>query len=67
MYKERSEEAAMTGLDQLHHRVCFTPVSVKELTTEEKQKPQLALMLLSEKSSGKIKGQAVYNGKNTRN
>ena len=40
---------------------------MKDLTAEEKRKAQLALMLLLEKSSGKIKGQAVYNGKNTRN
>ena len=57
----------MAELDQLHRRVCFTPISVKDLTAEEKRKAQLVLMLLLEKSSGKIKGQAVYSGKNTLN
>ena len=61
IFEERGEEAAMAELDQLHRRVCFTPISMKDLTAEEKRKAQLALMLLSEKSSGKIKGRAVYS------
>ena len=53
LYKECGEEAAMA---ELHCRVCFTPILVSKLTAEEKWKAQLALMLLSEKSSAKIKG-----------
>ena len=53
-------------LDQLHRRVCFTPISVKDTAKIKKKQAQIMLMFLSEKSSGEVKGRGVYNGKNTR-
>ena len=63
MFKERGEEAAMTELDQLHRRVCFTPILVKELTAEEKCKAQLALMLLSKSPAAKSKPEMYTTAK----
>ena len=50
-------------LDQLHKRMCFTPVDVNDLTRNEKKKAMDALMLVTEKKDKTIKGQIVYNGK----
>ena len=63
--KKRSE-AITKELDQLHKRRCFVPVDVSKLTCGEKQKAQHALMLLTEKRDGSVKGRCVYNGKPTR-
>ena len=56
MFKERGEDAVYAELDQLHRRVCFTPISVKDMTKIKKKRAQLMLMLLSEKLSGEVKG-----------
>jgi len=54
-------------LDQLVKRVCFMPVSVAEMTPNEKRKAMEALMFLTEKRiTGEVKGRMVYNGKPTR-
>jgi hypothetical protein len=45
---------------------CFGPILVSELTASEKKKAQEALMFLTEKRDGTIKGRTVYNGKPTR-
>ena len=65
-FKERGSAAASKELDQLHQRNCFTPVDVSKLTQEEKNKAVEALMFLTEKRDGSIKGRLVYNGKPTR-
>jgi hypothetical protein len=65
-YGERGSEAAMKELDQLHQRNCFTPIDINKLTPSEKRKAQEALMFLTKKHDGKIKGRMVYNGKPTR-
>ena len=58
----------MNPVIPLHHiQTALAAITVNKLTAEEKQKAQIAIMLLSKKPSGGIKGQAVYNGKNTRN
>ena len=67
IFGSKGKEAAVTELDQLHRRVCFTPVDVSTLTKEERIKAQIAIMLLTQKSSGEVKGRCVYNGKQTRN
>ena len=64
--KEQGEAAGTKELDQLHHRECFTPVDLSEMTAEEKSKAQEALMFLTEKRDKSIKGRMVYNGKPTR-
>ena len=38
MFKEKGHAAAMKELDQLHKRMCFTPVDINDLTTSEKKK-----------------------------
>ena len=63
---EKAKAAVMKEMDQLRRRNCFCPVDVSTLTEEEKRKAQAMLMLLSEKSNGKIKGRGVYNGTPTR-
>ena len=49
IFGERGEKAAHDELDQLHRRMCFSPLSVGKLTADEKQKAQYAIMLLTEK------------------
>ena len=56
IFGSKGKEAAVTELDQLHRRVCFTPVDVSTLTEEERIKAQLAIMLLTQKSNGDVKG-----------
>ena len=50
----------------MHRRVCFEPISIAELTDLERKRAQHAIMLITKKRSGEIKGRAVFNGKNTR-
>ena len=50
----------------MHQRNCFYPGLIKNLTPAERKKVMIALMILSEKSDGSIKGRLAYNGKPTR-
>ena len=59
-FGSKGEEAAMKELDQLHARNCFAPISVADLTRIERSHSVDALMLLSEKKGGTIKGWMVY-------
>jgi hypothetical protein len=52
--------------DQVHHRSCFTPISVATMTSQERRKVQQALMFLGEKHDGAAKRRMVGNGKPTR-
>jgi hypothetical protein len=63
---DKAGEAAQKELDQLHRRNCFTPIDMKSLTPTEKKRAQDALMFVTEKRDGTIKGRMVYNGKPTR-
>ena len=65
-FGERGKQAAIKEWDQLHRRKCFVPIDVSTLTKQEKERAQQALVLLTEKRNGDIKGRAVYNGKPTR-
>ena len=51
---------------QLDNRICYLPLKVDKITTEEKVKAQDAIVLLTEKRDGTIKARSVYNRKNTR-
>ena len=53
----KGSDAVTKELDQLHKRNCFAPVDVSKLTVGEKKKAQYALMLLTEKRDGSVKGQ----------
>ena len=64
-WKQRGRGAAYKEDDQLHNRTCFEPRAVSELTPAEKKKAQEALMFLTEKRDGTIKGRMVYNGNPT--
>ena len=66
IFGERGAEATHKELDQLYKRNCFTPISIKAMTDDERRKAQEALMFLTEKRSGVIKARMVYNGKPTR-
>ena len=63
LFRERGEQAATKEWDQFHRRKCFVPVDIASLTEKEKKRAQQAVMLLTEKRNGDIKGRAVYNGK----
>jgi regulator of RNase E activity RraB len=65
-FAQKGSDAATKELKQLHDRVCFEPISVADMSQSEIQKSMEALMLLTEKRDGTIKGRMVYNGKPTR-
>ena len=66
VFGKRGKAASVKELDQLHQRNCFTPISIKDLTPEEKRKAMEALLFLTEKRDGTVKGRLCYNGKPTR-
>ena len=53
-------------MQQLHDRICFIPVYVKNLMKREKVRAQVALGYLAQKANRDIKGRKVFNGKPTR-
>ena len=55
-FGKKGSDAVTKELDQLHKRNCFVPVDVSKLTVGEKKKAQHALMLLTEKRDGSVKG-----------
>jgi len=59
-------EAAFSELDQLHQRVVFEPIDVKPVVNDKFVLAQEALMFLTQKRCGKVKGRMVFNGKPTR-
>ena len=70
-FGNRGKAAAAKELDQLHKRCCFTPISFADEKDPNKRKAMErkameALMFLTEKRDGTIKGRMVYNGKPTR-
>ena len=66
LFGKSGSDAATKELDQLIGRKCFTPVDVSKMTAEEKHKALEALMFLTEKRHGTIKGRMVANGKPSR-
>lgn len=65
-FGNRGAAAATAEMDQLHRRNCFTPISIASMTPLERKRAMEALMFLTEKRDGSIKGRMVYNGKGTR-
>jgi hypothetical protein len=65
MFGDKGLQAATKELDQLHQQNYFTPIDVSKMTPSEKKKAQQALMFLTEKQDGTVKGRMVYNGKPT--
>ena len=65
-FGKQGRDATHKELDQLHRRACFTPIDVSQMTPSEKKKAQQAIVLLTEKRDGTIKGRCVHNGKPTR-
>ena len=66
IFQEKGHDASVDELRQMHDRKCFIPRSVREMSQSERRKAQEALMFLTEKRDGRIKGRMVYNGKPTR-
>ena len=65
-FRTEGKKATYKEMEQLHKRTCFTPISIKELTKEEKKKAQRALCFLTQKNDGQIKARTVYNRNPTR-
>jgi hypothetical protein len=61
----KGREAAIKEIIQMCKRNCFSLVSIKDMTRQERDKAQEALIFLPEKKDGSIKGRIVYNGKPT--
>ena len=66
VFGDKGREAGRKEIGQLHERECFDPILVSELSDKEKKKALEALMFLTEKRDGSIKGRMVANGKPTR-
>ena len=66
LFGKDGDKAAMSELHQMVKRVCFKPIKLSELSESEIKKIQRAMMLLSQKSNGIIKGRLVFNGKGSR-
>eukprot|EP00980_Cylindrotheca_fusiformis_P020847 scaffold7835_cov53-Cylindrotheca_fusiformis.AAC.2 len=66
VFGDKGKKAATKEMDQLYKRNCFEPVSIKDMKPSKKRKAMEALMFLTEKRDGTIKGRMVYNGKPTR-
>ena len=66
IFKERGEKSIYKEMRQLDNRICYLPLKVDKMTTEEKIKVEDAIVLLTEKRGGTIKAKSVYNGKDTR-
>jgi hypothetical protein len=52
----------MREMDQLHRRTRFAPLKVKEMKPSERNKAQMTLIFLTEKSDNSVKGRMVYDG-----
>jgi hypothetical protein len=65
-FGESGREATKKEIGQLHERVCFEPISVKDMTKSERMKAMVALLFLTEKRDKSVKARMVYNGKPTR-
>ena len=66
VFEDRGNQALRKELDQLYRWDCFTPVSIGDMTVEERRKAQIALMFLTEKRDRSVKGRILYNGEPTR-
>jgi len=64
-FGKRGDQAAFNEFDQLNHRNCFTPINLSKLTPLDKKKTQVAVMLLTKKKDGTVKGCCVYEGSRT--
>ena len=65
-FGEEGKKIAMKELDQLYKRNRFTPILIRDMIREERNKAMEALMFIAEKRDLTEKGRMVYNGKPTR-
>ena len=66
VFGSKGRDACVKEMDQMDKRTAFRPISIGEMSKSERSKAQRALMFLTEKRDGTIKGRMVYNGKPTR-
>jgi Reverse transcriptase (RNA-dependent DNA polymerase) len=66
VFGDKGREAGRKEVGQLHERSCFNPILMSELTEREKKRALAALMFLTEKRDGSIKGRMVADGSPTR-
>ena len=66
IFGKKGKADDMVELLQQHQCACFEPVWIHKLSLLERKRAMISLMLLTEKSDGKMKGRQVYNGKPTR-
>ena len=65
-FGDKGKKATKKELNQLHKQMCFTLVDMSILMSDELKKAVEAIILLTQKQNGTVKGQCVYNGKPTR-
>jgi Reverse transcriptase (RNA-dependent DNA polymerase) len=59
-------DAAFGEIKQLHDRVAFKPIHIKDLTQQEKKRAMESLIFLVEKRDGRVKARACANGSTQR-
>jgi len=65
-FGEKSKQAAVTEMKQLHGRSCFKPVDVNKLTDKQRRQAVNSLFFVTEKRDGRIKGRTVADGSKQR-
>jgi hypothetical protein len=65
-FGKRGEAAASKEMMQLHNRVVFTPISVKEMSPLERKRAMESLIFLNEKRDQSIKARMCANGSTQR-
>ncbi len=66
LFGEEGEKATIKEADQLHRRTCFKGIRISDMTREESMRAVRALMLLTPKRDGTVKGRMVFDGSQTR-
>jgi hypothetical protein len=61
-FGKRGHKAAHEEMKQLHNRVVFIPILIKELTNVEIRRAMESLIFLTEKKDGRIKAKTCANG-----
>ena len=65
-FGKQGKEATIKELRQAHDRKCFEPTLVSDLSATERKKAQRAMMHLTKKKDGSIKGRMVCDRAPTR-
>ena len=61
-FEQRGKDAVFKEMKQLHQRICFRPISVYDMTPQERRRAMQSLIFLTEKRDGTIKARTCADG-----